>query len=69
MKIRFSSRQARETEAELVRIIESLQTTAERLHKVAYSVPMPDTRGRLQGYADMVMAVGGSIIEQFEFYE
>jgi len=70
MKIPFTqSENSKQVESELLSIMEALQDLSLRIVKISYSVPFEDTRGRLQGYADIISSVTGNISDQFEFYK
>lgn len=60
---------ARKVETELLSIMDVLQDVTLRLHEVSFELPFEDTKGHLQGYADVINSISGNISELFEFYK
>jgi len=70
MKVLFSNNpESQQIEAEILAIMTDIERVSLRLLNVSHRVPFADTKGRLQGYADVIRDTGGNISELFEFYK
>lgn len=70
IKVHFGeSDNAKYVETELLDIMSVLQDVSLRLVNVSHRIKFEDTKGRLQGYADVIRLTGGNICELFEFYK
>lgn len=69
-KVFFSeSENSKVVEKELLDIMDVLGNVSLRLLNVSHRIKFEDTKGRLQGYADVIRDTGANISNLFEFYK